>query len=94
LWYKITHDGGIALVENNELIFSIELEKVNKNNRYAGILDLSEIEQLLQSKGYDINQIDHFVVDGWHIDRTKNTVVNVDIPTNGIKPPSSDGRYF
>ncbi|MCH2196987.1 carbamoyltransferase N-terminal domain-containing protein [Kordia sp.] len=75
---KITHDGGIALVENNELIFSIELEKVNKNNRYAGILDLSEIEQLLQSKGYDINQIDHFVVDGWHIDRTKNTVVNVD----------------
>lgn len=69
---KITHDGGIALIENNELIFSIELEKINNNNRYAGITDLSEIEELLKSKGYTLDQVDHFIIDGWHIDRTQN----------------------
>ncbi|MEM6686830.1 MAG: carbamoyltransferase N-terminal domain-containing protein [Bacteroidota bacterium] len=83
---KITHDGGIALIENNELIFSIELEKVNNNNRYAGISDLAEIEELLQSKGYSIDQVDHFVVDGWHIDRTatsKPTHATIETQSSG-----------
>ncbi|WP_298516672.1 carbamoyltransferase N-terminal domain-containing protein [uncultured Kordia sp.] len=84
---KITHDGGIALIENNELIFSIELEKVNNNNRYAGITDLSEIEELLQSKGYAIDQIDHFIIDGWHIDRTQNTK-----PEHSVIETQSSGK--
>ncbi|MEM9916691.1 MAG: carbamoyltransferase N-terminal domain-containing protein [Bacteroidota bacterium] len=63
---KITHDGGVALIEDGELKFSIEMEKINNNPRYSGINDLDQIEEVLQSKGYSLEQIDRFVVDGWH----------------------------
>lgn len=63
---KVTHDGGISLIDDGVLKCLIEMEKLENNGRYASINDLSEIEALLQTKGYSIDQIDHFVVDGWH----------------------------
>ncbi|AMP99119.1 hypothetical protein AY601_2222 [Pedobacter cryoconitis] len=83
---KITHDGGIALIENGKLIFSIELEKINNNHRYAGIADLAEIKSLLQSKGYRMDQIDLFVVDGWHgSDDNWKGVSHITVPTDGTE---------
>ena len=63
---KITHDGGIALLENGRLVFSIEMEKINNNHRYSGINDLTEIKSLLEKQNYELEQIDRFVIDGWH----------------------------
>jgi carbamoyltransferase len=62
---KLTHDGSIALIENNRLLFSIEIEKLKNNPRYSSIEDTLLIEQVLNDNGYQISQIDEFVVDGW-----------------------------
>ncbi|MDM1553020.1 carbamoyltransferase N-terminal domain-containing protein [Chryseobacterium indologenes] len=69
---KITHDGGISLIDNGKLIFSIEMEKVNNNSRYSELNDLSVVEELIQSKGYRLEDIDLFAVDGWHADQSKS----------------------
>lgn len=62
---KITHDSAIAVLDENRLLFSIELEKINNNNRFKIIDDLSWIEDILKSEGIELNEIDQFVVDGW-----------------------------
>lgn len=62
---KLTHDGTISLIENGNLIFSIEIEKLNNNPRFAGIEDTDLIDQIFQEEGYRVSQVDKFVVDGW-----------------------------
>lgn len=34
---KITHDGTVAYAEDSELVFSVELEKINNNLRFSHI---------------------------------------------------------
>ncbi|MEM8908917.1 MAG: carbamoyltransferase N-terminal domain-containing protein, partial [Bacteroidota bacterium] len=63
---KITHDGGIALIENGVLKLSIEMEKIANNSRYSSLKDLDQIQAILYDYGYTLDQIDHFVIDGWH----------------------------
>ncbi|MNH94796.1 Decarbamoylnovobiocin carbamoyltransferase [compost metagenome] len=63
---KITHDGGVALLENGRLRFSIEVEKINNNLRYSEIADLSMVESILDSEHFSIRDVDQFVLDGWH----------------------------
>jgi len=62
---KLTHDGAVCLIENDRLIFSIELEKLNNNPRYEMIEETSIIEEILHEHGYSISDIDHFAIDGW-----------------------------
>lgn len=62
---KVTHDGGVALLDSTRLIFSIEIEKLNNNPRYSAIGDLAVIQQVLEENGYSVDQVDVFVVDGW-----------------------------
>jgi len=63
---KLTHDGGIALLKDEQLLFSIEVEKLDNNKRYSAVHDLGIIEDILRSAGYNVADIDHVVVDGWH----------------------------
>ena len=62
---KLTHDGAVALFEDNRLIFSVEMEKINNNARFSHIKDLKSIEEVLNSFGYKLEDVDKFVVDGW-----------------------------
>lgn len=63
---KITHDGGIAVIENNELKFSIEMEKINNNHRYSSLENLDNITKILSEYGYTPDDIDVYAIDGWH----------------------------
>jgi carbamoyltransferase len=62
---KLTHDGAVALLEDNKLIFSIEMEKLDNNPRYTSLLDTAMIEKILTDNGYSVSDVDHFVIDGW-----------------------------
>jgi carbamoyltransferase len=62
---KLTHDGAIAVIDGNKLVFSIEMEKIKNNPRYTGITDTAVIEEILREHGYAVPDIDHFVIDGW-----------------------------
>lgn len=60
-----THDGGVALLEDDTLVFSVEMEKILNRPRYHAIDDLSEIATLLRGFGYCPEKIDNFVIDGF-----------------------------
>lgn len=63
---KTTHDGSVALIEDGRLVFSYEMEKIGNNERYAKIGDLAEAFDLLEQHGFAVDDVDHYVLDGWH----------------------------
>ncbi|MEO1411332.1 MAG: carbamoyltransferase N-terminal domain-containing protein [Bacteroidota bacterium] len=62
---KLTHDGAVALIEDQRLVFSVEMEKIANNPRYASIEDTEQIVEILALYGYRPEDIDCFVIDGW-----------------------------
>lgn len=80
---KISHDGGVAVIEDGRLLFSIEIEKLENNPRYSSLGDLNRVAQLLRGEGVDPEAIDQFVVDGWvgedgDLEATDPAVLTVD----------------
>jgi len=65
---KLTHDGTVALLDNEKLIFSVEMEKINNNRRYSNIINLDIIVSILKDFGYKLTDIDRWVIDGWGAD--------------------------
>lgn len=61
---KLRHDGAIALVEDERLVFCVEHEKRGNNRRYQAIDNLDAIVAVLAEHGLDPRDIDQFVVDG------------------------------
>jgi carbamoyltransferase len=62
---KLTHDGCVAVVDDDRLLFSIEIEKLSNNARYSKISDLSHVAQILGEHGLRVADIDRWYVDGW-----------------------------
>jgi carbamoyltransferase len=64
---KLSHDGSVALFEDNRLVCCHEMEKIDNNPRYSEFrLARSELTELLLGVGYDWGEVDALVVDGWH----------------------------
>lgn len=63
---KMTHDAAVAVIDNDRLRFSVELEKISNNPRYSELTDLSQVEDILKTEGLALTDVDRFVVDGWH----------------------------
>jgi carbamoyltransferase len=67
LGIKLSHDGSVALFEDNRLVQCHEMEKLNNNPRYSGYrLTRSELSDLLREIGYEWSEVDALVIDGWH----------------------------
>lgn len=62
---KLTHDGSVALLDDNKLIFNVEVEKLENNPRYSPLPDLELVPRILGDFGYQVSDIDHWGVDGW-----------------------------
>ncbi|MEV8452510.1 carbamoyltransferase N-terminal domain-containing protein [Streptomyces sp. NPDC052095] len=62
---KATHDGGVAVVDGNRLLFAVEVEKLGNGHRYSYLGDLSRVTEILATEGLGVRDIDRFVVDGW-----------------------------
>lgn len=66
---KMTHDGSIALIDGQRLVFCYEMEKLKNFERYARLeLSMPEINEIFNSYGYSFADTDRFVFDGWHLD--------------------------
>ena len=63
---KFGHDGTVALIEGDTLVFSVEMEKLNNGIRHCPLFDLEAVFSILSGYGHSIADIDHFVIDGWH----------------------------
>jgi carbamoyltransferase len=62
---KVSHDGGVAVVEDGVLLFSIEAEKIDNGLRYSPLGDLDRVADILSAQGIRPEDVDQFVVDGW-----------------------------
>lgn len=63
---KVSHDGGVAVIDDDRLLFAIEVEKLADGRRYGALGDLSRITEILAAEGIRPEDIDQFVVDGWY----------------------------
>ncbi|MBL1082315.1 nodulation protein U [Streptomyces actinomycinicus] len=62
---KLTHDGAVALLDDDRLVFSVEMEKIGNGLRYSTVSDFSQIPGILADFGYKAQDVDEWVVDGW-----------------------------
>lgn len=65
---KASHDGGVAVIDGNRLLFSIEAEKIGNAFRYSPLADLEQVTQILAGQGIDPADVDQFIVDGYWTD--------------------------
>src|SRR5258708_18516259 len=72
---KVSHDAGIDVNHDGEVLFMIEIEKLDNNHRYSSLGDLWRVAQILKSEGLDPTDIDQFVVDGWFVEGVDDTEV-------------------
>lgn len=62
---KVSHDGAVAVLDGDRLVFSAEIEKLGNGRRYSALGDLDRITEALIAHGLDVGDVDRFVVDGW-----------------------------
>lgn len=62
---KVSHDGAVAVIDGNRLLFSVEMEKRQNGLRHAALGDLARIDDILADHGLSRADVDRFVVDGW-----------------------------
>lgn len=63
---KFTHDASVAVVKDGKLLFCVEIEKLENNKRYSEMESIARIPEILAMHGLTPDDIDRFVVDGWH----------------------------
>jgi carbamoyltransferase len=72
---KVSHDAGIAVIEDDRLLFSIEIEKLENGPRYSSLGDLERVAEILHAEGMKPSDVDQFVVDGWFVKGVDDTEV-------------------
>jgi carbamoyltransferase len=72
---KLTHDAGVAVIEGNRLLFSVEIEKLGNRPRYSSLEDLGQVEEILLQEGVRPSDVDQFVVDGWFVTGADDTEI-------------------
>ncbi|MDH6115454.1 carbamoyltransferase [Kitasatospora sp. MAP12-15] len=75
---KVTHDGGVAVIEDGQLRFSTEVEKLGNGERYSSLGDLERVTEILRSEGLEPADVDQFVVDGWFTGDDSEQVVSTE----------------
>src|SRR5262245_55369064 len=66
---KLTHDGAVALLDDDHLVFSVEMEKLRNSPRYSTVEDIDVIPGVLADFGYHVDDVAEWVVDGWDGDK-------------------------
>ena len=80
---KLTHDGAVAVIEDDRLVFSVEAEKIDNRPRHARLSDLSDVVHQLAAHGIDPGDLDAVAVDGWVQSRGGRAAAEVIRPDGG-----------
>lgn len=62
---KLTHDGCLAVIEDNELLFSIEAEKIGNRPRYSTLNSTLDLRAILAANALAPRDLTAIAVDGW-----------------------------
>lgn len=74
---KLTHDGGIAAIEGNRLLFSVEAEKVDNSDRHAPMNVADDLAAQLVTNGLSTEDLAAVAVDGWARGQYNETWVEI-----------------
>jgi carbamoyltransferase len=75
---KLTHDGGVAVIEGDRLLFSVEAEKLANQGRYSLLDQSAIIVEILTRHGVKPDDLSGLAVDGWVTGDAENRVTVVD----------------
>jgi len=89
---KMTHDGGFAIIEGNELRISVEAEKLENRQRHATFNRSSDMATQLRVNGTDPSDVDSVVIDGWARGRENESWVEV-FGDDDVPQPVEVGGY-
>lgn len=74
LGLKLTHDASFSIIDDNKLKACIELEKIDNNQRNTDfIYTKDEFNSILRVYGYDLQDFDKIVIDGWYYKKIKSS---------------------
>ncbi|AGM08091.1 carbamoyltransferase [Amycolatopsis keratiniphila] len=62
---KLTHDGSLAAIEDDRLLFSIEAEKLENRARYSALNTWCDLIAVLDGQGLRPEELTSIAVDGW-----------------------------
>jgi carbamoyltransferase len=62
---KLTHDGAVAILDDDRLLFSVEVEKLENRPRYSRLDDLALVTHVLSRFGLRSTDVGLFAIDGW-----------------------------
>ncbi|WP_088993389.1 carbamoyltransferase N-terminal domain-containing protein [Micromonospora echinaurantiaca] len=62
---KVTHDGAVAAIDGDRLLFSVEAEKIDNRRRHAHLSDLADVAHQLALHDVDVADLVAVSVDGW-----------------------------
>ncbi len=74
---KLTHDGGVAVLDGDRLLFSVEAEKLENRPRYSRLDRASDIVRILADNGLTVADLAGVAVDGWGNSRGGGGAVTV-----------------
>ena len=61
---SLSRRGSVALVRDDRLLFNVEFQKL-RDGPHADPFDLEIVPRVLAGEGYDVDDVDEWVVDGW-----------------------------
>jgi carbamoyltransferase len=76
---KVTHDGAVAVIDDDHLVFSVEAEKIDNRRRHARLSDLSDVAAQLEAHGVGVEDLTGISVDGWVQSRDGNAAAEVSL---------------
>jgi len=80
---KLTHDGGVAVIEDNRLKFCVEIEKVRNGFRHDPVVDFNQIKSILHSESLDFADINRIAIDGWCLEEQNADFRKAELTQNG-----------
>ncbi|MCZ7474974.1 carbamoyltransferase C-terminal domain-containing protein [Micromonospora sp. WMMC273] len=90
---KLTHDGGVAAIEGNRLLFSIEAEKLENRPRHATMHEAADIVAQLAANGLAPGDLAGVAVDGWARGAQGETWVEVADAAGTLHPVEVAGYH-
>jgi carbamoyltransferase len=90
---KLTHDGGVALIDGNRLVFSVEAEKLANRPRYSALNSSADIVRVLRDNGVSPEDLHGVAVDGWGATRNGSALVVI-VGEDGAATPVDLASYL
>lgn len=62
---KLTQSGGIAILDEDRLMFNVEMQKIANGARYSNVDELDDLVGVMDKFGLKVGDVGTWALDGW-----------------------------